>query len=76
MLFHDVPSIHGNYAVGGRTLMPYIGAGFAGGYGSDRDRALSPTGQTLPDSGVRGQWSQFGQGFGPNEFQMGIRIPF
>ncbi len=75
-LFHDVPSINGRYAVGRTTLTPYIGAGFGGGFGSDRERALSPGGQTQLDSGLRSQWSQFGQGLGPNEFQMGIRIPF
>jgi hypothetical protein len=54
----DIPSISGRYAIGGRTLLPYIGAGFSGGYSSEFNR------------------SQFGQSVSPNEFQIGIRIPF
>ncbi len=72
-VFRDVPSISGQYSVGGTTLMPYLGAGFGSGYASERDRSLnSPLSPNL-DSGLR---SQFGQSFAPNEFQMGIRIPF
>lgn len=71
--FRDVPSISGQYSVGGTSLMPYIGAGFRGGYSSDLDRVLAPSVVTPSDSVLRGQ---FGQGLTPNEFQMGIRIPF
>jgi len=75
-LFREVPSINGQYSVGGTTLLPFIGAGFGGGYSSDRDRALNPGVSGLSDSGLRSQWNQMGQGFAPNEFHMGIRIPF
>ena len=53
--------------------MPYLGAGFGGGYTSELNRSMTgpPPGQTDP-----GGRSQFGQGFSPNEFQMGFRIPF
>ncbi|ALA57769.1 hypothetical protein [Nitrospira moscoviensis] len=74
-LFRDVPAISGYYSVGGTALLPYIGAGFGGGYSTDRDRALSPAAQGQ-DPGIRNQWNQFGQGLTPNEFQMGVRIPF
>ena len=72
-VFRDIPSISGDYSVGGTTLMPYIGAGFGSGYASDIERSLNggPTVQT--DSGLR---TLFGQGLTPSEFQMGIRIPF
>ena len=71
--FRDLPSISGEYSVKGRTIMPYIGAGFGHGYSSDVDRSLnsSPSGPT--DPGLR---SLFGQGVTPSEFQMGLRIPF
>lgn len=71
--FRDVPSVSGQYSVGRTSLMPYIGAGFRGGYASDLDRALAPSVVTPSDFVLR---SQFGQGLTPNEFQMGIRIPF
>jgi hypothetical protein len=70
---YDVPSINGRYSIGGKTLLPYIGAGFSGGYGSEFNRSLGGAPPTQSDFGLR---SQFGQSVSPNEFQMGIRIPF
>ncbi len=72
-IFRDIPSISGRYSVGGRTIMPYIGAGFGGGYTSELNRSLTGPPPVQSDIGLR---SQFGQGFSPNEFQMGLRIPF
>lgn len=72
-VFRDIPSISGDYSVGGATLMPYIGAGFGSGYASDLDRSLNGGPSIQTDSGLR---SLFGQGLTPSEFQMGIRIPF
>lgn len=69
----DIPSISGRYAIGGRTLLPYIGAGFSGGYGSEFNRSLAGVLPTQSDFGLR---SQFGQSVSPNEFQLGVRIPF
>ena len=69
----DIPSINGRYSIGGRTLLPYVGAGFSGGYGSEFNRSLGGAPPVMNDFGLR---SQFGQGVSPNEFQMGIRIPF
>ena len=69
----DIPSIHGRYSLGGRMLLPYIGAGFAGGYGSEFNRSLNGAPPTQSDVGLR---SQFGQSVSPNEFQLGVRIPF
>ena len=70
---YDVPSINGRYSIGGRILLPYIGAGFSGGYGSEFNRSLGGAPPVMNDFGLR---SQFGQSVSPNEFQMGIRIPF
>lgn len=72
-VFRDIPSINGRYSLGGRTILPYVGAGFGGGYVSEFNRSLGGAPPTQTDSGLR---SQFGQGFSPNEFQMGVRIPF
>jgi hypothetical protein len=69
----DIPSISGHYAIGGKTLLPYIGAGFSGGYSSEFNRSLGGVPPVLNDFGLR---SQFGQSVSPNEFQLGIRIPF
>ena len=69
----DIPSISGRYSIGGRTLLPYVGAGFSGGYGSEFNRSLGGAPPTQSDFGLR---SQFGQSVSPNEFQMGIRFSF
>jgi hypothetical protein len=69
----DIPSINGRYSIGGRTLLPYLGAGFSGGYGSEFNRSLDGAPPVMNDFGLR---SHFGQSVSPNEFQMGIRIPF
>ncbi len=72
-LFRDVPALSGRYSVGDMTLLPYIGAGFGAGYTSELDRAFSPTLQPQQNMNLGGQP---GQSMVPNEFQMGIRIPF
>ena len=69
----DVPSISGRYLLGGKILLPYVGAGFSGGYGSEFNRSL---GGEFPASSDLGLRSQFGPGVSPNEFQLGVRIPF
>ena len=71
--FRDVPSISGRYSIGGRALLPYLGAGFSGGYGSEFNRSWGGVPSTHTDFGLR---SQFGQSVSPNEFQLGVRIPF
>lgn len=72
-IFRDIPSISSRYSVGGRTIMPYLGAGFGGGYTSELNRSLTGPPPVQSDVGLR---SQFGQGLSPNEFQLGLRIPF
>ena len=72
-LFRDIPSINGRYSLGGRTVLPYVGAGVGGGYTSQLDRSLGGAPPIQTDSGLR---NHLGQGFSPNEFQMGVRIPF
>ena len=72
-IVRDIPSISGRYSVGGRTIMPYLGAGFGGGYTSELNRSLTGPPPVQSDVGLR---SPLGQGLSPNEFQMGLRIPF
>ncbi len=69
----EIPSISGRYSIGGRILLPYIGAGFSGGYSSEFSRSMGGAPPALSDFGLR---NQFGQSVSPNEFQLGIRIPF
>lgn len=69
----DIPSISGRYSIGGRTLLPYVGAGFYGGYSSELTRSMTGVPSMQSDFGLR---NQFGQSVSPNEFQVGIRIPF
>jgi hypothetical protein len=72
-VFRDVPSISGRYSIGGQTFLPYVGAGFGSGYTTDLDRSLHQPPSVSSDLGLH---NQFGQSIAPNEFQMGIRIPF
>ncbi len=72
-IFRQAPTLSGRVHVNEQTLIPYIGAGFGGGYVTERDRALSPQ-PALPQQNVLGD--SLGKGIMPNEFQMGIRIPF
>jgi hypothetical protein len=41
-VFRDVPSITGHYSIGGKTILPYVGAGFGGGYSSEVDGIWGP----------------------------------
>ena len=72
-VFRDVPSISGSYSVAGRTLRPYVGAGFSNGYTTDLDRSLHIAPSSSTETGLRGT---LGQNVAPSEFQLGVRIPF
>lgn len=72
-VFREVPSLTGTYSVGGKTLRPYVGAGFSNGYATDLDRSLHIAPSSSPETGFRGM---LGQNVAPSEFQMGVRIPF
>ena len=72
-LFRDVPSLSGHYLTGDMTFLPSIGAGFGAGYNSELDRTFAPNLQPQQNLNLGGLP---GQSMVPNEFQMGIRIPF
>ena len=72
-MFRDVPPLSERYAGGYRTFLPYIGAGFGAGYNSELDRTFAPNLQPQQNLNLGGP---LGHSLVPNEFQMGIRIPF
>ena len=72
-LFRDVPLLSERYSVGEMRVLPYLGAGFGAGYTSELDRTLAPN---LPPQHNLNLGGQLGQSMVPNEFQLGIRIPF
>lgn len=74
-IFRQTPTLSGRVQVSEQTLIPYVGAGFGGGYVTERDRALSPL-PGFPQQNLLGDSLGMGKGMMPNEFQMGIRIPF
>ena len=72
-LFRDVPSLSERYSVREMGVLPYIGAGFGAGYTSELDRTLAPN---VPPQHNLNLGGQLGQSMVPNEFQLGLRIPF
>ena len=72
-IFRELPSLNGRYSVGQTTILPYVGAGFGAGYTSELDRSMGGGSSLQTDPGLR---NLFGPSLTPNEFQMGIRIPF
>lgn len=80
LVLRTLPTMSKPISVGGRTLVPYIGAGFGGGYATELDRSLniSPSESSSSSSGSSntGLRSLFGHNLIPNEVQLGIRFPF
>lgn len=78
VFLRTLPNVSKQISVGRTTLVPYIGAGFRGGYATEFDRSLNtalsaPLSFSSPtDVGLR---SLAGQMI-PNEVQVGIRVPF
>ena len=79
VILRTLPSVSNQISVGGTTLLPYIGAGFGGGYLTELDRSLNAVSSGLsssfsaPNAGLK---SLVGQSLIPNEVQLGIRFPF
>jgi hypothetical protein len=69
-LLRQAPALTGRFQLQDRTYIPFIGAGFGGGYTSERDRALGSGGLFPSQSGG------LGKNMMPNEFNVGLRIPF
>ncbi|MBX3332404.1 MAG: hypothetical protein KF722_18550, partial [Nitrospira sp.] len=74
LVLRTLPSVSKPISMGGTTLVPYIGAGFGGGYATELDRSLdsaSSFSSSLFNPGLK----NFGQSLVPNEVQLGIRFP-
>ncbi|MGE3978296.1 MAG: hypothetical protein AB7F94_11995, partial [Nitrospira sp.] len=75
LVLRTLPTLSKPISVGGRTLVPYIGAGFGGGYATEFDRALNPAASassSSSDSSHAGSKSLLGHNLIPNEVQLGI----
>ena len=79
LMLRTLPTVSKAISVVGQTLVPYIGAGFGGGYATELDRALnaSPSASSSSSGSSNvGSRSLLGQNLIPNEVQLGIRFPF
>ena len=78
MAFRTPPALSTQISVSGLTLLPYVAAGFGGGYVTERDRMLHavPSASSLSSSTTAGLSSLMGPHLIPNEVHLGIRFPF
>ncbi len=76
LVLRSIPTVSKPISLGGTTLMPYIGAGFGGGYATEFDRSLNTPPSASSGSVNGGLKNLFGQQLVPNEVQLGIRFPF
>ena len=76
-VFSQPPTLTGRYTMNGSTVIPYIGLGFGGGETTDVNRTAAR--QSMLQSSVQQDRllnDVLGKSLVPNEFQVGIRIPF
>jgi len=78
MALRTTPALSTEISVSGLTLVPYVAAGFGGGYVTERDRVLHsvPSASSLSSSTAIGVRSLVGPQLIPNEVHLGIRVPF
>lgn len=76
LILRSVPTVSTQISVKGTTLVPYIGAGFGGGYLTEFDRSLNPAQSPSIGSFNVGSKNLLGQQLIPNELQLGVRFPF
>ncbi|MBH0203076.1 MAG: hypothetical protein HP496_12485 [Nitrospira sp.] len=76
LVLRTVPTVSKQISVRGTRLVPYIGAGFGGGYLTEFERLLNPAQSMSSGSLNVGLKSLLGQQLMPNEVQLGIRFPF
>jgi hypothetical protein len=75
LVLRTIPTLSKPISLGGTTLLPYIGAGFGGGYATELDRSLNTQSASLGSLNA-GPKNLFGPQLIPNEVQLGIRFPF
>ena len=76
-VFSEPPTLAGRYIWNGSTVIPYIGLGFGGGETTDMTRTI--TRQSALQNSIqqdRLMSDVLGKTLVPNEFQLGVRIPF
>lgn len=76
LVLRTLPTVSKPISVGGTMLVPYIGAGFGGGYTTELDRSLNTAQSASSGSFNAGPKNLFGQQLIPNEVQLGVRFPF
>jgi hypothetical protein len=76
-VFSQPPTLAGRYTMNGSTVIPYIGLGFGGGETTDANRTAARQ-SVLQSSAQQDRLLNdvLGKSLVPNEFQVGIRIPF
>lgn len=76
-LFSQPPTLSSPYTLHGKTFIPYIGTGFGGGEPMDVNRTIIRQ-QALQSSIQEDRLLRdlVGKSLIPNEFHVGIRIPF
>ncbi|WHZ29126.1 MAG: hypothetical protein OJF51_003927 [Nitrospira sp.] len=75
-VLRNIPTVSKPISVGGTILVPYIGAGFGGGYATELDRSLNTAQSASSGSLNAGLKNLFGPQLIPNEVQLGVRFPF
>lgn len=78
MVLRTTPALSTQISVRGLTLVPYVAAGFSGGYVTERERTLHtvPSTPSVPAATSFALRNIFGPHLIPNEVHLGIRIPF
>ncbi|HRI39325.1 MAG TPA: hypothetical protein PLO50_12265 [Nitrospira sp.] len=78
MALRTTPALSTEISVSGLTLLPYVAAGFGGGYVTERDRVLHtvPSASSLSSSAAAGLRSLLGPQLIPSEVHLGVRVPF
>lgn len=75
-MLRSIPTVSKPISMGRTTLVPYIGAGFGGGYATELDRSLNSPQSAFSGPLNTGLKNLFGQQLIPNEVQLGVRFPF
>ena len=76
-VFREPPSLSTRYTLSGRTVLPYVGVGYGAGEPIDANRSM------MRDHAGQGSMQEdrilrdlVGKSVMPNEFQLGVKIPF
>ena len=76
-VFREPPSLSTRYTLSGHTVLPYVGVGYGAGEPIDANRSM------MREHGGQGSLQEdrilrdlVGKSVMPNEFQLGVKIPF